>query len=126
MSIRIGLILIAGPAMVVMLQSIIFFAQFAQAMFTSSIILESKKWGSFEYFVIQRRSRNPYDKGVIHNLGLLGAPPSSFSWPSLPRGAQTDQYFADVSQFRGLDLRPTVLPDDRRDASDQVPAVATE
>jgi hypothetical protein len=117
---RIGLTLIAAPSAALMLQSIIFFVQFTQAMFTSAIFLESKRWGWFEYFVIQQRKRNPYDKGLIDNMALVGAPPSSFSWPSLPGGPETDQYFEDVSRFRGLDLRPTVLPDD------QVPSLAHE
>jgi hypothetical protein len=117
---RIGLVLITASAGHLMLQSFIFFVQFAQAMFTSAIFLESKRWGWFEYFAIQQRKRNPYDKGLMDNMALLGAPPSSFSWPSLTRGPQTDQYFEDVIRFRGLDLRPTVLPDDGQDATDQM------
>jgi hypothetical protein len=114
---RIVLTLIAWPSAVLMIQSVIFFVQFTRAMITNSIFLESKRWGWFEYFVVQQRTRNPYDKGIIDNMASIGAPPSSFSWPALSHAPQTDLYFEDVIRFRGIDLSPTILPEDQMPGS---------
>jgi hypothetical protein len=96
------------PSGYALIQSSIFLFQLFYLIATNGIILESKKWHLFEYFVCQDPKRNPYNRGLIENVRDLMKYGDSAAWPGLSPGLMTDAYCEDFMQYRGLDLKPTI------------------
>jgi hypothetical protein len=105
---RILLICLLLPALYGLIQVSIFLTQYLYLVATNGIILESKKWLCFEYFVCQDPQRNPYDRGFLDNWGEVTGAGESAAWPCLTPGQVTDAYCEDFMKYRGVDLKPTI------------------
>jgi hypothetical protein len=104
------LLLVQLPAIVyAFVQLSIFVIQFTQIVFTNGIILESKRAGGMEVFVLEDAARNPDSQGCLHNVLDFTQPVRGVPWPALRPGAATDAYCEDVLKYRRLDLKPTIL-----------------
>jgi hypothetical protein len=104
------LFVILPPVLYVFIQEVIFFFQLSYLILTNGIILETRHKFGFEYFVMQDPGRNPYNMGIIENIReflLLGI---VVFWPNITPGPVTDAYCEDMQRYRGVDLKPCMVP----------------
>jgi hypothetical protein len=109
---RFLLLIIAVPYAWLWVQFSIVGIQLVQIVLTNSIILESYRVKGFEVFRIQKRSRNPYDVGIVANAMEIADPVRQGIWPGLRPGPVTDAFCEDMLRYRGVDLRPTIVVPD--------------
>jgi hypothetical protein len=87
----------------------IYFIQMLLIIINNTVILESKEFLGWEYFILQNSFRNPYSRGYTGNIYERISERSKVEWPLLTPGPVTDAYCADMKTYRGVDLSPYVL-----------------